>query len=75
MQVASYIRRFLILKLLLEHEIIEYEYNLIFDNLQKYYPKEYEELNLPSEIKNALIVYQGELTADYKYLEKYLSAE
>ena len=29
----------------------------------------FEELDLPSEIKNAIIVYQGKLTDNYKYLD------
>lgn len=36
------------------------------------YSVPFEELSLPKEIKNAVIVYQGELTPDYKYLEEYL---
>ena len=39
------------------------------------YTVAYDDLNLPLEIKNALIVYQGKLTSVYKYLEKYLPAE
>jgi len=31
-----------------------------------------EQLNLPPELKRALILYQGELTPDFKYLEKFL---
>jgi alpha-aminoadipic semialdehyde synthase len=32
----------------------------------------YENINLPEEIKRALILHNGELTPSYKYLEKYL---
>lgn len=32
----------------------------------------FEELELPKEIKDAVIVYRGELTKNYKYLEEYL---
>lgn len=32
----------------------------------------FERCDLPPEIKKAVIVYQGELTPDYKYIEKYL---
>jgi len=32
----------------------------------------FEELALPPEIKRAVIVYQGELTPDYRYLEEYV---
>lgn len=34
---------------------------------------DFNKLNLPPEIKKAVIVYQGELTPDYKYLEKHLN--
>lgn len=33
---------------------------------------EFDELNLPAEIKRALILHKGELTPDYKYLNEYL---
>ena len=36
------------------------------------YSVPFEELKLPPEIKRALIVYRGELTPDYGYLEEYL---
>ncbi len=36
------------------------------------YSVPFEELALPPEIKRAVIVYQGELTPDYRYIEKYL---
>jgi alpha-aminoadipic semialdehyde synthase len=36
------------------------------------YSVKFEKLNLPSEIKNAVIAYQGELTPAYKYLERFL---
>jgi hypothetical protein len=36
------------------------------------YSVPFEELALPPEIKRAVIVYQGELTPDYRYLEQYL---
>lgn len=32
----------------------------------------FERLNLPEPIKRAMILHQGKLTADYKYLEKYV---
>ncbi|MFW9798930.1 MAG: hypothetical protein ACFFD9_00695 [Candidatus Thorarchaeota archaeon] len=35
----------------------------------------FEVLDLPRELKNAVIVYQGELTEDYKYLDQYLTAK
>ncbi len=36
------------------------------------YSVPFEELALPPEIKRAVIVYQGKLTPDYRYLEQYL---
>jgi len=36
------------------------------------YAVPFEELALPPEIKQAVIVYQGELTPDYGYLEEYV---
>ena len=39
------------------------------------YWAELEELALPTEIKKAVIVYNGELTKEYKYLEEYLKQE
>lgn len=38
------------------------------------YTAPFEELALPLAIKRAVIVYQGELTPDYRYLEQYLNA-
>jgi saccharopine dehydrogenase (NAD+, L-lysine-forming) len=32
----------------------------------------FEELDLPPEIKRAVIVYHGELTSDYRYIQQYL---
>ena len=37
------------------------------------YTGEFAACQLPSEIKRAVIVYRGELTPDYRYLNKYLS--
>jgi len=39
------------------------------------YSKSFEKLSLPSAIKKAVILYQGELTPDYKYLKKYIEKE
>jgi alanine dehydrogenase len=36
------------------------------------YKVPFEQLNLPPEWKKAVIAYQGQLTPDYRYLEKYL---
>lgn len=34
---------------------------------------EFEKLDLPPEIKKAIVVYRGKLTPDYKYLEKHIN--
>jgi alpha-aminoadipic semialdehyde synthase len=36
------------------------------------YSLDFEQLNLPPEIKGAVITYHGELTPEYKYIEKFL---
>jgi len=36
------------------------------------YNVDYKDLNLPQELLSALILHNGELTEDYKYLKKYL---
>ncbi len=36
------------------------------------YTVDFEELSLPHEIKSAIIVYRGELTPEFRYLEEYL---
>jgi alpha-aminoadipic semialdehyde synthase len=33
---------------------------------------DFDTLALPSEIKNAVILYQGKLTPDYQYINKFL---
>jgi alpha-aminoadipic semialdehyde synthase len=40
---------------------------------QANYSVPFEELDLPPEIKRSVIVYQGELTPDYRYIEQYLN--
>ena len=40
------------------------DFTVVFDNLE-----------LPRELKNAVIVYQGSLTKEYEYLKEYLSRE
>lgn len=37
------------------------------------YSKNFDDIELPSEIKNAIIVHNGCLAPNYKYLEKYIS--
>ena len=44
------------------NKIMDADYSLSFD-----------EVDLPNEIKKAVIVYKGELTTDYKYLKEFLS--
>lgn len=36
------------------------------------YSKDFEQLNLSDELKNACVVYKGELTPNFKYLEEFL---
>ncbi|HIC98667.1 MAG TPA: PCRF domain-containing protein [Pyrodictiaceae archaeon] len=36
------------------------------------YPKDFEKCTLPPYLKRAVIVYQGDLTPDYRYLEEHL---
>lgn len=38
------------------------------------YSKSFEQLNLIPELKNACVVYKGELTPNYKYLEEFLKS-
>ena len=38
------------------------------------FAQDYESLNLPAEVKRAVIAHAGELTPDFKYLKKYLKA-
>ena len=33
---------------------------------------DFEQCTLPASIKNAMIVYQGELTPDYRYMQNFL---
>ena len=42
-------------------DIIKADYNVSFENLK-----------LPNELRRGMILYKGELTSEYKYLEKYL---
>ncbi|MFW6144743.1 MAG: hypothetical protein ACOC55_04150, partial [Candidatus Natronoplasma sp.] len=39
------------------------------------YSKPFEELDMPPEIKKAVVVHKGELTPEYEYIEKYLEGE
>ncbi len=39
------------------------------------FSKEFKKCKLPSEIKKAVILFRGEFTPDYKYLEKFITSE
>jgi saccharopine dehydrogenase (NAD+, L-lysine forming) len=39
------------------------------------YSVAFDQLNLPSEIKSAMILHKGELTPDYKYINDYLNSK
>jgi len=43
--------------------------------MQIHFSDDYNDLALDDELKRAIIVYQGELTPDYKYLQEHLSDE
>jgi alpha-aminoadipic semialdehyde synthase len=45
------------------------------DIAQADYSLDFEQLYLPPEIKSAVIAYHGELTPNYKYIEKFLSQD
>ena len=47
-------------------------WRFIPDIVQADYSADFENLNLPQEIKNAVIVYKGRLTPNYQYIAKYL---
>jgi alpha-aminoadipic semialdehyde synthase len=60
----------------LPHEASSYFSNVLMDYVPAIatadYSLSFEKLDLPPEIKRAVIVYQGELTPDYRYLEEHL---
>ncbi|HEC82123.1 MAG TPA: hypothetical protein ENI42_06870, partial [Thermoplasmatales archaeon] len=47
-------------------------WNLIPGIVKADYSLDFKDVNLPSEIKRAVIVYKGRLTPDYQYMNKYL---
>ena len=47
-------------------------FNFIIDIVKADYSKDFNDLDLPVEIKNAVILYHGELTDNYNYIAKYL---
>lgn len=49
--------------------------NFIPQILSNHFNKSYSEINLPYPIKTALILHNGELTPNYKYLENFLTGE
>jgi saccharopine dehydrogenase (NAD+, L-lysine-forming) len=49
--------------------------NFIPQMIQNHFDKKFSELNLPYPIKKAIILHKGQLTDEYKYIEKYLEGE
>jgi len=49
--------------------------NFIPQMIQNHFDKEFSDLNLPYPIKKAIILHKGQLTEEYKYIEKYLEGE
>lgn len=47
-------------------------YPFIPDIINADYTKSFEDISLPNEIKNAVVLYKGELTPQYEYINKYL---
>ena len=47
--------------------------DFIPDLVKADYSTSFENLKLPRELRKGMILYRGELTSEYKYLEKYLS--
>jgi alpha-aminoadipic semialdehyde synthase len=47
-------------------------FNFLYDIVNTDYTKKWKDCNLPSEIKNAVILYQGKLTPNYQYIDKYI---
>jgi len=47
-------------------------YNLIVNIVRADYNKDFDNCNLPDEIKKAVILYHGDLTPDYDYIVNYL---
>jgi alpha-aminoadipic semialdehyde synthase len=46
--------------------------SFIPDLIKADYNNSFENLKLPSELRKGMILHRGELTLEYKYLEKYL---
>jgi alpha-aminoadipic semialdehyde synthase len=47
-------------------------FNFVIKIVKADYFKDFDNIDLPSEIKRAVILYHGELTSDYKYIGKFL---
>lgn len=47
-------------------------FDFVLDIVNADYNKNFEEINLPYEIKNALILHKGKLTPNYEYINKFL---
>ncbi len=54
------------------HEFGELLMGFLPDMVKADYTVPLDELQLPDELKRALIVYRGELTSDFEYIEEYL---
>ena len=46
--------------------------DFVFDIIKADYSVDFDNCNLPNEIKKSVILYQGKLTPDYQYIDKYL---
>ena len=46
--------------------------DFVFDIIKADYNVDFDNCNLPNEIKKAVILYHGKLTPDYQYIDKYL---
>jgi len=49
--------------------------NFIPQLIKNNFDKDFEQINLPYPLKKAIILHKGQLTKEYKYLEKYLGEE
>jgi alpha-aminoadipic semialdehyde synthase len=54
------------------NEFSESLFDFIVDIVKSDYAKEFNDNDLPPEIKRAVILYRGELTPDYRYIGNYL---
>ncbi len=54
------------------HEFSDSLYKFVPDIAKADFTKDFESCKLPPEIKSAVILYNGKLTADYQYINKFL---